>query len=105
MLILKLILTNKVVFLKQYVLNAEPALIKEVDGIVKTEKLYNSRNEFMREAVRDKVLEFRKLKLRELVKKARATAVANGWTGKMPTQKQRDKIAREYLAEKGISLE
>lgn len=89
--------------LKQYVMNVEPKLIREVDALVKSGGLYNSRNDFVRDALRGKVLEYKRLKLRHDLRKIGENALAKGWNGRMPTKKQRDRIAEEYLAERGLS--
>ena len=83
-------------------MNVEPKLIREVDALVKSEGLYNSRNDFVRDALRGKVLEYRRLKLGNDLRKIGKNAVAKGWNGRMPTGKQRDKIAEEFLKEKGF---
>ncbi|MBN2067747.1 MAG: ribbon-helix-helix protein, CopG family [Candidatus Diapherotrites archaeon] len=91
--------------MRQYVMNVEPKLIAEVDRIIKKEKLYSSRNEFIRDAIRGKVLDYRRLLLRAELRKIAENALAKGWNGKMPSKKQRGKIAEEYLAERGLSLD
>ena len=83
--------------MKQYVMNVEPKLIREVDALVKSEGLYSSRNDFIRDALRGKVLDYKRLKLRVDLRKIADSAVAKGWNGRMPSRKQRDKIAEEFL--------
>ena len=90
--------------MQQYVMNVEPKLIKEVDGIIKREKLYSSRNEFIRDAIRSKVMNCRVLKMRALAKDARENAERHGVKIRLPTRKERDKFAEEFLKEKGFSL-
>lgn len=87
--------------MKQFVMNVEPQLIKEVDELVGKEGLYSSRNEFVRDALRSKVMEYRKLRLRKMVKEAAANAIAKGWNGEMPTAEERDKLLEEFLKKKG----
>ncbi|MFH1256876.1 MAG: ribbon-helix-helix domain-containing protein [Candidatus Diapherotrites archaeon] len=91
--------------MQQYVMNMEPALIKEVDKIVKSEKLHNSRNEFIRDAVRSKVLEFRRSKVRKMLREIRDNALKNGWNGELLTREERDKMAKEFMKKKGFSLD
>ncbi|MBI2530399.1 MAG: ribbon-helix-helix protein, CopG family [Candidatus Diapherotrites archaeon] len=88
--------------MRQYVMNVEPALIKEVDEIIRKEKLYSSRNEFIRDAVRSKVMGFRVLKMRRLAKEIRENAIKKGWNGEFPSQEERDKFVRDFLKEKGL---
>jgi Arc/MetJ-type ribon-helix-helix transcriptional regulator len=89
--------------LKQYVMNMEPQLIKEVDEIVKKEKLHSSRNEFIRDSVREKVLEYRRLKARNALKEIGENALKKGWKGDLLTKKEKDKIAKEFFNKKNIS--
>ena len=89
--------------MKQYVLNAEPSLIKEVDRIIKTQKLYSSRNEFVRDAIRSKVSECSALGVRQKFREIAENALKKGWSGEMPTRAKRAKIADEYLKELGLS--
>lgn len=84
-------------------MNVEPKLIEEVDRIIKTQKLHSSRNEFIRDAIRSKVMECRKTKLRKLLREIGQNALAKGWNGEMPSKEEREKILREYLAERGLS--
>jgi Arc/MetJ-type ribon-helix-helix transcriptional regulator len=84
-------------------MNVEPKLVEEVDRLVKSEKIYSSRNEFIRDAIRSKVMEYRKVDLRRALGKIRQNALANGWNGEMPSKKEREKIAREHLKELGFS--
>ena len=91
--------------MKQYVMNVEPSLIKDVDRIVKKKKHYSSRNEFIRDAIRSKVREDWSRQLREDLRKMRETMLARGWNGEMPTKAEREKILKEHLKEKGLSLD
>ena len=91
--------------MQQYVMNAEPKLIQEVDEIVKTERLYSSRNEFVRDAVRSKVLEYRKLKISRLLKDAGQKALERGWNSEIPSKEERGRIAKEFLEKKGLSMD
>ncbi|MFH1751575.1 MAG: ribbon-helix-helix domain-containing protein [archaeon] len=91
--------------MKQYVMNVEPELIKSVDLLVGKEGLYSSRNEFVRDAIRSKVLEYRKLKVRKLLKQAGEKALKNGWNGEMPTKEERDRVAKEIIREQGFSVD
>lgn len=93
------------VFMKQFVMNVEPVLVKEVDKIVRQEKLYSSRNDFVRDAIRSKVLEYRRLKIRKVLKEVAKKALERGWNGEMPTRKERDNWAKEFLKEKGFSID
>jgi len=86
--------------MKQFVMNAEPQLIKEVDYLVKKEKLYSSRNEFIRDAIRTRVLEYRRMMIRRMLKSAAKNAIRKGWNGKMPSKAKMDKITKEFIKSK-----
>lgn len=51
---------NIVYNMKQYAFTVDENLIRLVDEIVKETGLYHSRNDFVRDALRSKVLEFRR---------------------------------------------
>ncbi len=91
--------------MKQYVMNVEPTLIKEVDELIKRKKHYSSRNEFIRDAIRSKVKEINSVELRAELRSMRDTMLARGWNGEMPTRAEREKVLREYLKERGLSLD
>jgi Arc/MetJ-type ribon-helix-helix transcriptional regulator len=85
-------------------MNAEPALIKEIDKIVREEKTYSSRNDFVREAIRNLIREYNWLKAKKKAKIMGEKALKKGWNGELLTKKEKEKIANEYLKEKGFSL-
>jgi len=84
-------------------MNVEPKLVKEVDKIVKGQKLYSSRNEFVRDAIRSKVSEYRWANVRKQLKSIGENALKKGWNGELPSRHERAKIADEYLKERGLS--
>ena len=87
---------------QQFVMNVEPKLIEEIDTIIEKEGMYGSRNEFVREALREKVMEFRRLRARKVLKEIGKTAMERGWDGEMPTKEEREEITKEFLKEKGF---
>ena len=88
--------------MKQYCITLEPKLVKEVDECVKSEGLHSSRNDFVRDAVREKVMAMRHKKLSAHVRAMAKKALARGWNGKLLTRRERIKIANEHLREKGL---
>ncbi len=81
--------------------------IKMIDRVVKESKMYSSRSEFLKDAVREKYEELmlsnpkiREIRMatRELARKARE----NGWDGSPMTREDRERIARKHLREKGL---
>jgi len=89
--------------MRQFVMNVEPRLIKQVDRLVKEEG-YPSRNEFVRDAIRSRVEELERLKIRKALKKLAKKAVKSGWDGSLLTQEEREKIFQEFIKEKGFEL-
>ncbi len=87
---------------QQFVMNVEPRLIEEIDAIIEKEGMYGSRNEFVREALREKVMEFRRLRARKVLKEIGKTAMKRGWNGEMPTKEEREKLTKKFLKEKGF---
>ena len=87
---------------QQFVMNVEPKLIEEIDAIIEKESLYGSRNEFVREALREKVMEFRRLRARKVLKEIGKKAMEKGWNGEMLSKEERNKLADEFLKEKGF---
>ena len=90
--------------MQQYVMNAEPSLIKEVDAIIKEEKRYSSRNEFIRDAIRKLVIEYNRANIRKISKRMGEEALRRGWNGELLTREEKIKAADEYLKENGLKL-
>jgi Arc/MetJ-type ribon-helix-helix transcriptional regulator len=88
--------------MKQFSITIEPGLIKEVDHLIKSEQLHNSRNDFIRDAIRSKIMEFRRAEFRKDVRKIRDTALARGWNGELLTREDKERIANDFLKEKGF---
>lgn len=81
--------------------------IKTLDLVIRSSKMYSSRSEFVKDAVREKVTELIKLNddlngIRESAKRLAKKAKARGWDGSLISKKEREKIAREFLKEKGF---
>ncbi|MBI5884606.1 ribbon-helix-helix protein, CopG family [archaeon] len=89
--------------LKQYAITIDPKLMKKVDEAVKKDGLYHSRNDFVRDAIRAKLVDLEwKLGFRASVKKMREKALGRGWDGKLLTKEEKDKIALDYMKELGF---
>jgi len=81
--------------------------IKNLDLVIQSSKMYSSRSEFVKDAVREKVTELIKLNddlnaIRAAAKRLAKKAKARGWDGSLPTKKERKRIADEFLKEKGF---
>jgi metal-responsive CopG/Arc/MetJ family transcriptional regulator len=88
--------------MKQFSITLESEMVKDIDLIVKKERMHNSRNDFVRDAVRSKIMEFRKLNLRLGLKELAQKAVERGWDGSLLTEEEKIKIADDYLKKRGI---
>lgn len=88
--------------MKQITVMLEPDLIKSIDDVVKNEGLYHSRNDFIRDAARQKIIEFRKMSLRKAATEMNRIAKSRGWDGTLLTKEEREKIAVEFAKEKGF---
>ncbi len=87
--------------MQQYAITIEPELISSVDEYIKKSGLYSSRNEFIRESIRERLIEIRKAQMTPALEAWREKMRSRGEI-KMPTKDERDKIVTEYLKEKGI---
>lgn len=47
--------------MKHYSLVIEPKLVKEIDALIKKHGMYSSRSDFIRDAVRQRLIELKKL--------------------------------------------
>lgn len=57
----------KVVFLKCYSLVIDPKLVKQIDSLIKEHGLYSSRSDFIRDAIRARLIEVKKMVLGKYV--------------------------------------
>ena len=81
--------------------------IKAIDKAIRKSKMYSSRSEFFKDAIREK---FEQLlfpnpgawKLRKGFRELGKIARSRGWDGKLSTRKQRAEAADELLKEKGF---
>ncbi|MEW6295001.1 MAG: ribbon-helix-helix domain-containing protein [Candidatus Diapherotrites archaeon] len=85
----------------------DEALAKTIDEFIDHSKLYSSRSEFLKDAIRKNLSTGMELnedlkKIREGAERLAAKARQRGYKGGLPTQKERDKFAREFMKEKGI---
>ncbi|MBU2476876.1 ribbon-helix-helix domain-containing protein [Candidatus Micrarchaeota archaeon] len=76
--------------------------IKTLDFVIKSSKMYSSRSEFIKDAVREKVSELVKLnedlkEIRAAAKRMAKKAKERGWDGSLISKKERDKWAKEYM--------
>ena len=77
---------------------------KDIDNVIRSTGAYASRSEFLKDAIRKNIAETRQLgeelkKTREATRKLAALARSRGYTGGLLTQREKDKIAREFIRE------
>lgn len=89
--------------MKQYAITVEPGLMKQVDEVVKVFGLYHSRNDFIRDAIRNRLLDLQeRAEFRKNLEKFKARAKARGAKLRFLTPEEKDSIAKELLKEKGL---
>ncbi|MFH1663304.1 MAG: ribbon-helix-helix domain-containing protein [archaeon] len=83
--------------------------VKTLDTVIKSSKLYSSRSEFIKDAVREKLAELMKLNddlsdIRAAAKRLAKKAKSRGWDGKTISipRKEKERIANEFMREKGF---
>lgn len=85
----------------------EDEFVKNVDAVLRRTKLYSSRSEFIKDAVREKTLELMEKQqqleeFRKGVKKLARLAKKRGYKGGFLTREQKIKVANEMLKEHGF---
>jgi len=88
--------------MKSIVVRMEPRLVNEVDQLVHDEGLYRSRNAFVRDAVRARLVEIRAALIREKAKPAMEKLKQRGYKPREMTREERDAALDEYLKSKGV---
>ena len=82
---------------------------KAIDSVIAKSRMYSSRSEFLKDAIRKNLAETAELdeglrKIREGAIELGRLARSRGWNGKLLTKKEKDAIAREFIKENGIKL-
>ena len=82
---------------------------KSLDRVIKLTGAYSSRSEFLKDAIRKNFEEMLKMdadlrSIHESAKKFAAEARARGYKGGLLSKRERTKIAKEYLRERGIKF-
>jgi Arc/MetJ-type ribon-helix-helix transcriptional regulator len=81
--------------------------VDAIDRLIDSSGMYSSRSEFMKDAIRKNFEVMLKSdeslrKIHEGMKKLAELSKKRGNTGRMPTKKERDKFAIEFMKEKGL---
>lgn len=81
--------------------------IELLDEAIKNSRMYTSRSEFLKDAVREKLEKLIKFNeetadIRAGARKLAALAKARGWDGSMITREEKEKAAQELLKKKGF---
>jgi Arc/MetJ-type ribon-helix-helix transcriptional regulator len=91
--------------MEQMNIRIERGLVKEVDRLVKENKTYHNRSDFIRHAVRQQLIEEKKRFLdeyaKQIAKELRKMGI-NEENAKLLTRKEKDKIAEEFARLKGF---
>ena len=82
---------------------------KAIDAVVACSGLYSSRSEFLKDSIRKNLAETAQMSeslksIRRGAIKLAAEARKRGYKGGFPSREERDKLAREYMKEKGIKF-
>lgn len=85
----------------------EEACAKAIDRVIEKSGLYSSRSEFLKDSIRKNLAETIELdedlkKIREETAKLALKAKQRGYKGGLLSDKERDKIAREFVKEKMV---
>jgi Arc/MetJ-type ribon-helix-helix transcriptional regulator len=75
---------------------------RAIDEVIKSTKIYSSRSEFLKDAIRKNLAEILRLgedlkKIHEESEKLAVKAKARGFKGKQLSRSERAKLAREFL--------
>ncbi|MBS3057262.1 MAG: hypothetical protein J4415_01385 [Candidatus Diapherotrites archaeon] len=81
--------------------------VRDVDAVLQKTRIYSSRSEFIKDAIRERMIELSKTadelrNIREATKKLARLAVKRGYKGEPLTRKERIRIANEHLMEYGF---
>ncbi len=89
--------------MKSILVRVEPRLVDEIDQLVHDEGLYRSRNAFLRDAVRSRLIEVRATLIREKTKPIIEKLRERGYKPRMVTREDREAALNEYLKSKGVN--
>ena len=85
--------------MEQYAITAEAQLMKEVDRIIKETRLYNSRNEFVRESIRAHLIEVRKTMIAQSFENLASKIKKQGKKPRILTKEEKQELFKEFLKE------
>jgi Arc/MetJ-type ribon-helix-helix transcriptional regulator len=88
--------------LQSYCIKLQPRLVEQIDALVK-DGWCASRNEFLREAAMQRLLEARRALVGQWAEELRAKATKHPKTPFL-SRKEREEAARELLAEQGFQM-
>lgn len=80
---------------------------KTIDEVIASSKMYSSRSEFLKDSIRKNLAEMLKFskdlgKINEETEKLYLKIKQRGFKGKNLSLKEREKIARQFIKEKGL---
>ena len=82
---------------------------KAIDSVIAKSRMYSSRSEFLKDAIRKNLAETAELdeglrKIREGAIELGRLARSRGWDGSLLTREEKEAVFRKYIKEKGIKL-
>lgn len=85
----------------------EDSFAERIDEVISSTKIYSSRSEFLKDSIRKNISEILKFneglkKIHLATKKIAFKAKKRGFSGKLPSLKERGKLAKEFLKQKGL---
>jgi len=85
----------------------EDDFAKAIDKTIKCSGLYSSRSEFLKDSIRKNLTATMKMSdslksIREGAEKLASLARQRGFTGKLPSKREREKFAKEFIKEHGL---
>ncbi len=83
--------------------------IEAIDKMIKNSKLYSSRSEFLKDAIREKLLQVElvtdeKQRSRFLTRKFALGALENGWDGNLISREEKQKAFLKFAKKKGFKV-
>jgi Arc/MetJ-type ribon-helix-helix transcriptional regulator len=87
--------------MEQLNIRIESKLVEDIDNAVKSDPSYNSRSDYIRSVVRERVRADRKRRLDEMALKLRDLALSRGAKPGLLTHEEKQQIFEEFMREKG----
>lgn len=95
--------------MKMLSVEVKDSCAKAIDAVVVSSGLYSSRSEFLKDSIRKNLAEVSQMSeslksIRRGAEKLAAEARRRGYKGGLLSREEKEKIAREFIKEKGIKI-